>query len=61
VRRESITRPRAADDFTTIRARVDELRREHTEDPDGTAATADATSLRVRETAEECRSGPLIS
>ncbi len=48
LRRESITRPRAADDFATIRARVDELRRERTEDPDGTAATADATSLRVR-------------
>ena len=45
-----MTRPRAADDFATIRARMEELRRERAPDPkkesrDPDAAASDGRSL----------------
>ena len=42
-----MSRPRAADDFTTIRARMEELRRERaiTADEDGSAAGSAGTTI----------------
>ena len=40
-----MNRPRAADDFETIRARIDELRRERAaSDPDGQTRSSKATA-----------------
>ncbi len=51
-----MSRPRAADDFATIRARIDELRRERaTSDPDQDARSGKPPSGRVESDAERRR------
>jgi len=58
-----VTRPRAADDFTTIRARMEELRRERAQNPatDKTGATSrlrrDGLSGDLERRAKERREG----
>jgi hypothetical protein len=39
-----MSQPRAADDFTTIRTRMEELRRERLPEPSAAAATATGTA-----------------
>jgi hypothetical protein len=51
-RKAPVSRPRAADDFATIRARMDELRREREEDAPG---RGDRTAERTESDAERRR------
>jgi hypothetical protein len=44
-----LSRPRAADDFTTIRARMEELRREHADEPATAGAEAAKSSVTRRQ------------
>ena len=43
-----MTRPRAADDFATIRARIEELRRERAQAPKTEARETEGRSLETR-------------
>ena len=55
IRGDAVSRPRAADDFTTIRARLEELRREREQSLSGQEATQARSGSRRGESDAERR------